>query len=170
MAHIYISLGSNVEKERYVNLGLDALEKAFGYIDVSSLYACEAVGFDGPEFYNLVVHAQTDLSIDALAEQLRAIEFAHGRSPTAIKYSPRTLDLDLLLYDDVIMDSPVQLPRTDILANAFVLWPLSELAPELCHPVNQQSYQSLWQSFDKAAQQIEQVPLTWRTNYLDKQQ
>ncbi len=169
MAHIYISLGSNVEKERYVNLGLDALEKAFGNISVSSLYACEAVGFEGPEFYNLVVHAQTDLSIEALAEQLRAIEYAHGRSPTAKKYSPRTLDLDLLLYDNVIMESPVQLPRTDILVNAFVLWPLSELAPELCHPVSQQSYQSLWQSFDKAAQQIEQVPLAWQPAYINQQ-
>ena len=119
MATIYISLGSNVERDKYVDLGLTALEQAYGSLIVSSLYACEAVGFDGPEFYNLVVKAGTKQSLDQVAACLREIEYAHGRSPTAIKYSPRTLDLDLLLYDDMICDSPAQLPRDETSTNVF---------------------------------------------------
>ena len=109
---------------------------------MSSLYACEAVGFDGPEFYNLVVKASTNQSLNDVAQCLRDIEYSHGRSPTAIKYSPRTLDLDLLLYDDVVCDSPAQLPRDEILTSAFVLWPLAEIAPELKHPISRLSYQA----------------------------
>ncbi|WP_448212803.1 2-amino-4-hydroxy-6-hydroxymethyldihydropteridine diphosphokinase [Colwellia sp. MEBiC06753] len=164
MAIIYISLGSNIEREKYVIKGLDDLQAAFGTLEVSSLYACEAVGFDGPEFYNLVVKANTTMSLDEVANCLRNIEYSNGRSPTSVKYSPRTLDLDLLLFDDVITDSPAQIPRDEILTSAFVLWPLAEIAPELIHPVTQQSYQTLWQAFDKCSQVIKQLPLTWQPN------
>ena len=163
MATIYISLGSNVERDKYVDLGLTALESAFGTLVVSSLYACEAVGFDGPEFYNLVVKASTNQSLNDVAQCLRDIEYSHGRSPMAIKYSPRTLDLDLLLYDDVVCDSPAQLPRDEILTSAFVLWPLAEIAPELKHPISQRSYQALWQAFDQQSQKIAQLDLPWHS-------
>ncbi|WP_286263016.1 2-amino-4-hydroxy-6-hydroxymethyldihydropteridine diphosphokinase [Thalassotalea atypica] len=162
MAQIYISLGSNVEKERYVDLGLSALSETFGCLEVSSLYACEAVGFDGPEFYNLVVGAKTELSIEQLARKLKDIEYAHGRCPDAKKFSPRTLDLDLLLFDDLIAQSPTQVPRPDILNSAFVLWPLTEIAGGLIHPEVNQSYQQLWSAFDKSKQKISQLPLAWQ--------
>lgn len=162
MAQIYISLGSNIEKEKYVAKGLDDLTALLGDIDVSSLYACEAVGFDGPEFYNLVVGANTSLSLNDLAQALRQIELDNGRAANAIKYSPRTLDLDLLLYDQEICHSPVQLPRDEITTSAFVLWPLAELAPDLIHPTLGTSYQVLWQAFDKSSQQITQLPLPWQ--------
>lgn len=162
MATIYISIGSNVERETYVNKGLDDLCSLLGELTVSSLYACEAVGFEGPEFYNLVVKAITDLPLNELATRLREIEFANGRALDAIKYSPRTLDLDLLLYDNVVCNTPVQLPRDEILKHAFVLWPLAEVAPDAIHPVNGQSYAELWQAFDRASQQIEQEPLLWK--------
>ncbi|NMP32121.1 2-amino-4-hydroxy-6-hydroxymethyldihydropteridine diphosphokinase [Thalassotalea sp. M1531] len=164
MADIYISLGSNIEREKYVNKGLWALENAFGEIAVSSLYACEAIGFEGPEFYNLVVSANTSKTLSEVAELLRDIEYDNGRSPDAYKYSPRTLDLDLLLFDDVIANEPAQIPRDEILKNAFVLWPLAELAPKLIHPVKQKNYASLWQQFDKTSQKIAQLPLTWQSN------
>ncbi len=162
MAQIYISLGSNVERERYVNLGLDALAQLLGPLNVSSLYACEAVGFTGPEFYNLVVGAQTSLPLLALSEALRQIEYDNGRCPNAKKYSPRTLDLDLLLYDDVITQAPVILPRPEITTSAFVLRPLCEIAGSLFHPQLKQSYQQLWQDFDQSSQHIIQHPLTWQ--------
>ena len=162
MAHIYISLGSNIEKERYVGLGLDSLAEVLGTLQVSSLYECEAVGFEGPEFYNLVVGANTSMPLEQLTEKLRTIEYFHGRSPKAKKFSPRTLDLDLLLYDDLITEQPAQLPRAEILHNAFVLWPLAEIAGHLVHPIAKRTYQQLWQEFDKSTQKISQLPLTWQ--------
>ncbi len=163
MARIYISLGSNIEKERYVDLGLTSLAKVLGALDISSLYECEAVGFEGPEFYNLVVGADTSMSLEQLAQALKEIEYSHGRSPDAKKFSPRTLDLDLLLYDDLITDDLAQLPRAEILHNAFVLWPLAEIAGHLVHPIVKKSYYQLWQDFDKTTQKISQLPLTWQS-------
>jgi len=161
MADIYISLGSNVERDKYVEQGLNELAHAFGHLRVSSLYACEAVGFEGPEFYNLVVYASTEHSLEEVATLLRTIEYRNGRCPNAVKYSPRTLDLDLLLYDDVIANEPAQIPRDEILKNAFVLWPLAELAPNILHPETKQSYKSHWQLFDQSSQKIKQLPLRW---------
>ena len=161
MAKIYISLGSNVEREHYVGAGLIALQQAFGDINVSSLFESEAIGFAGAAFYNLVVAVDTLLSFEDVATLLKKIEFAHGRSIKAKKYSPRTLDLDLLLYNNVIAQKPAQIPRDEILTNAFVLWPLSELAGELAHPVNKKTYRQLWQEYDQSSQKLRKVPLNW---------
>ena len=160
MAEIYISLGSNINRQYHVEKGLDALAKLFGFLNLSSLFESEAVGFAGKPFYNMVVGARTELSLVELSQALRTIEYANGRSENAKKFSPRTLDLDLLLYDDVIAEIPAQIPRDEITKNAFVLWPLAEIASELVHPVIGESYQSLWQKYDKK-QQLHKVPLKW---------
>ncbi len=162
MALIYISLGSNVERERYVNEGLTALSQSFGKLTLSSLFESEAIGFTGAAFYNMVIGLSTSMNVEQVAQQLRTIEFAHGRSLDAKKYSPRTLDLDLLLFDDLIIDSPAQLPRDEITKNAFVLWPLAEIAGELLHPIFKTSYQQLWQDYDKSSQILRKVPLNWQ--------
>jgi len=161
MARLYISLGSNVNRQQYVNTGLIALEALFGELTLSSLFASKAVGFDGAEFYNMVIGASTELSIEQVAKALRDIEFANGRQMNAKKYSPRTLDLDLLLFDNLILDNPAQIPRVEITENAFVLWPLAEVAPQLKHPILNKSYQHLWQAYDKTKQQLTIVDFTW---------
>ena len=125
MTRIYISLGSNIEREHHIRAGLDALHAEFGELTVSRVFESEAVGFAGRPFYNLVVGADTDLPLATLCQRLRAMEFAHGREPDAKKFAPRTLDLDLLLYGNLVCDVPVALPRGEILTNAFVLWPLA---------------------------------------------
>ena len=162
MARLYISLGSNVDRQQHVKSGLTALEQLFGQLTLSSLFASKAVGFDGAEFYNMVIGATTELNIEQVATALRDIEFANGRQIDAKKYSPRTLDLDLLLFDDLILDHPVQIPRAEINENAFVLWPLAEVAPELQHPILKQSYQQLWQSYDNK-QQLTKVSFFWQS-------
>jgi len=161
MAQIYISLGTNIEREHYLKQGLTALVEVFGELTLSSLYESEPVGFVGNAFYNLVIGVTTNFSVAAVAKILREIEFANGRSINAKKFSPRTLDLDLLLYDDLILAEPAQIPRDEITKNAFVLWPLAEIAPQLKHPILQQSYHQLWQNYDQSSQQLTKKPLVW---------
>ncbi|MFM5205291.1 2-amino-4-hydroxy-6-hydroxymethyldihydropteridine diphosphokinase [Aeromonas veronii] len=161
MTTIYISLGSNIERERHIRAGLDALHAEFGELRVSRVFESEAVGFNGRPFYNLVAAAETDLPLAAVCQRLRAMEFAHGREPDAKKFAPRTLDLDLLLYDDLVCDTPLVLPRGEVLTNAFVLWPLAELAPKLRHPVDGRTMGELWQAYDKASQQLCPIPFHW---------
>jgi len=165
MADIYISLGSNVEREYHVQQGLKALAVAFNLpfeqLLLSSLFESEAVGFSGNAFYNMVIGIKTSLSVEQVAIKLRNIEFNHGRTNDAKKFSPRTLDLDLLLYDDLIIDSPAQLPRNEINKNAFVLWPLSEVAPQVVHPIIKKNYYTLWQNYDKNYQQLKIVANCW---------
>ncbi|TWX57019.1 2-amino-4-hydroxy-6-hydroxymethyldihydropteridine diphosphokinase [Colwellia hornerae] len=161
MARLYISLGSNVNRQHYLHKGLTALEALLGELTLSSLFASKAVGFDGAEFYNMVIGATTELNIVQVTKALREIEFTNGREIDAKKYSPRTLDLDLLLFDDLVLDTPAQIPRAEITENAFVLWPLAEVAPELKHPILKKSYQQLWQAYDKKQQQITTVDFSW---------
>ncbi|WP_057832553.1 2-amino-4-hydroxy-6-hydroxymethyldihydropteridine diphosphokinase [Colwellia sp. TT2012] len=165
MAQIYISLGSNVEREHNVKQGLISLAKAFelpfAQLTLSSLFECEAIGFNGPAFYNMVIAIKCRQSIEQVASMLREIEFSHGRDHKAKKFSPRTLDLDLLLYDNLVIEQPVQIPRDEITKNAFVLWPLSQVAPELAHPVLQQNYRDLWQGYNKTSQQLSIVANCW---------
>ncbi len=161
MARIYISLGSNIEPEQHLQAGLKSLRACFGPLRLSSMYESEAVGFSGTNFLNMVASAETDLNIAAVVAQFKQIEQNHGRLVGAKKFSPRTLDLDLLLYDHVVCETPVTLPRAEIVNNAFVLWPLAELAPELIHPVVDKSYASLWQEYDKDSQRLWPVTFEW---------
>jgi 2-amino-4-hydroxy-6-hydroxymethyldihydropteridine diphosphokinase len=165
MADIYISLGSNVERIYNVQQGLKALAVAFDLpfeqLTLSSLFESEAIGFNGNAFFNMVIGIKTNDSVEQVAIKLRNIEFTYGRTKDVKKFSPRTLDLDLLLYDDLIIDSPAQLPRNEIDKNAFVLWPLSEVAPKLIHPVIKQSYSKLWQQYDINHQQLKIVANCW---------
>lgn len=165
MAQIYISLGSNIEREHYVKQGLISLAKAFNLpfdeLTLSSLFESEAVGFTGAAFYNMVIGITCPHSIEQVATLLKAIETSHGRDHTAKKFSPRGLDLDLLLYDDLIINQPAQLPRDEITKNAFVLWPLSQVAPDLAHPILKQNYRDLWQGYNKNSQRLSIVANCW---------
>ncbi|TGD72492.1 2-amino-4-hydroxy-6-hydroxymethyldihydropteridine diphosphokinase [Mangrovimicrobium sediminis] len=148
MAQVFLGLGSNVERERYIAAGLDALAELFGELAISPVYDCPAVGFDGQPFYNLVVGVETTLSVGELARRLRAIEMAHGRAADAPRFAPRQLDIDILTYDDLtgVIDG-VELPRGELLNRAFVLRPMADLVPDLCHPLDGRSYASLWRAF-----------------------
>lgn len=167
MAIIFISLGSNIDRVYHVRQGLDALAKTFEIpfekLILSSLFESEAVGFSGSAFYNMVIGIETQCSIEQVSLKLRTIEIDYGRTFDAKKFSPRTLDLDLLLYDNLIIDKPAQLPRDEINKNAFVLWPLSEIAPNFIHPVIKLNYQTLWQNYDKTSQQLTIVENCWNS-------
>ena len=155
MATIYISLGSNINREENTRTGVKALKQAFGDLTLSSVYESEAVGFDGDAFYNMVIACEVSTSVHDTNQILRDIEDANGRDRSGPKFSSRTLDLDLLLYDDLKLDeNGLKLPRGEILKNAFVLWPLAEIAPDLKHPEAGISYAELWSAFDKSKETL----------------
>jgi len=155
MPRVWVSIGSNIDRERHIRAALQHLREAFGELVVSPVYESAAVGFDGAPFFNLVAGFFNNAPATELAVRLRAIEEAHGRLRDGPKFSSRTLDIDLLTWGDaVVRAGKLELPRDEILKYAFVLRPLADVAPEERHPVAGRSYRELWQAFDQAAQPL----------------
>jgi 2-amino-4-hydroxy-6-hydroxymethyldihydropteridine diphosphokinase len=162
MPKCFISIGSNIDKDKNTLISLQELKRHFGKLTISSIYESEPVGFTGDSFYNLVVGFNSELSIKEVAKQLRQIELDNGRTRNSQKFSPRTLDLDLILYNDLIInDGALQIPRDEIERYAFVLEPLAEIAPNLIHPISHISYADLWGKFDKSNLHQKRVTPTW---------
>ncbi|MBF8223841.1 2-amino-4-hydroxy-6-hydroxymethyldihydropteridine diphosphokinase [Halomonas sp. 328] len=158
------SIGSNIDRDHHVHRCLDALAEAFGELEISRVFDSEPVGFeDGRNFYNLVVAFESDASVGELQAWCKRLEFAHGRRKDSPKFSPRTLDIDLLTVGELTgMQDGVALPRDEILHHAFVLWPLAELLPEARHPLDGRRYDELWAAFDKRDQTLRPVEFTWQ--------
>ena len=146
----YISVGSNIDKDKHIPASLEALDLHFGNLNISSIYETAPIGFIGDTFYNLIVGFNSQLNVKEVAKILRKIELDNGRTRDSQKFSSRTLDLDLILYDALIInDGRLQIPRDEIERYAFVLEPLAEIAPNLKHPISSLSYADLWKKFDK---------------------
>jgi len=158
---IYISVGSNVDKEKHTKAGLQGMYQAFGELILSSVFESESVGFEGNNFYNLVIKASTTLSIANVCCVLKKIEQDNNRQRGEQKFAPRTLDLDLLLYDRLVTTQPIELPRPEVLYNAFVLKPLAEIAADEIHPVVNKSYANLWQEYNKSQQKLWAIKFDW---------
>jgi 2-amino-4-hydroxy-6-hydroxymethyldihydropteridine diphosphokinase len=162
MAKVFLGVGSNIEREKYISAGLAALGEMFIIEAISSVYESASVGFVGNPFYNLVVQISTDLSVGNLQSHLRELENANGCLRNVASDGSRTLDIDILLYDDMVgCIEGVLLPREEILFNAFVLWPMAEIAPLDLHPGKLKDYQTLWAEFDKAKQAIHCVDVVF---------
>jgi len=156
---VYVGIGSNIEPRNRIPQALRLLEARFGGLRVSQTYECPAVGFDGDAFFNLVAGFETTESALDVVHGLREIEQQCGRNRSETMRS-RTLDLDLLLYGDLVSDdADVRVPRSDILRYAFVLKPLAELVPGARHPVDGRTYKALWAGFDAADQPL--TPVRW---------
>ena len=164
MPDVFLSLGSNIDPEAHIPSALDDLRKLFGPLRLSSLYETAAVGFDGPPFHNLIAAFHSDRDAREIARLLRGIEEQHGRSRTSQKFSSRTLDVDLILYGDSVLDEPhLHLPRDEITRYAFVLEPLAEIAPDLRHPVIGKTYRELWATFNHTTPQKKLGPINTLT-------
>ncbi|MDP2610456.1 MULTISPECIES: 2-amino-4-hydroxy-6-hydroxymethyldihydropteridine diphosphokinase [unclassified Oceanobacter] len=156
MAVVFLGIGSNQRPEENIVAGLVALEQQFCLEQVSPWYRSPAMGFDGPAFINLVVKISTDLSLQALGRVLKQLERDFGRAPDAVKFSSRTLDVDVLLYNDLVGEyEGHSLPRGDIRRCAFVLRPLLDIAPDLSCPSSHQRFDSFWPAL--ALQPLEQI-------------
>jgi 2-amino-4-hydroxy-6-hydroxymethyldihydropteridine diphosphokinase len=144
----YLGIGSNLDVERNVRSGADALRETFGEVHFSPVYRSAAVGFTGGDFINLAACITTRLQPLELKDYLNALENRHGRLRNTPKFSDRTLDVDILLYDDLYLHCPaLVLPRPEVLHYAHVLKPLADLAPELIHPVARRCMDELWRNF-----------------------
>ena len=145
MARVAVSIGSNLERERNVKDALAALGKTFGELLRSPVYESAAYGFDGPPFYNLVVVFETPLDVRAVRAKIQAIENLQGRKIGENRSGSRSLDLDLLLYDDAVFrDQGLDVPRRELFEHAYILKPLADLLPAAPHPVTGESFADIW--------------------------
>lgn len=148
MNQIALGLGSNINREENIRSGIEILSSLLIDIRVSPIYEARSVGFYGDNFFNLVVVGKTELSLASLAELLRDIEYDHGRTKNAEKYSSRTLDIDILTYGNSVGECDgIVLPRDEIVWQAYVLKPLVDLCSNDRHPALNTRYRDLWEAF-----------------------
>ena len=160
MTDVYVAAGSNVEPHQNLRAALRALEQVYPSLRISPAYRNKAVGFDGDDFINLVVGFSTDDPVALVRQQLQGIEAQCGRPPGAPKWAPRAMDLDILLYGDLISTEPgLVLPRPDLLRRPYMLKPMVDIAPQVMHPVLPRSMRELWEAFDSAGHEMTVVSL-----------
>ena len=147
MSTAWLGLGSNINAEANIRASIRELEAQFNTLSLSPAYVSTAVGFDGNDFINLVARVETDMHPTALRLYLRDLEDRYDRKRDVPKFSDRSLDIDILLYDDLVLLSPVlELPRAEILKFSHVLKPLADLEPDLIHPTKLKTMAEIWAS------------------------
>lgn len=147
MSTAWLGLGSNVNAQTHIRAAIDELHKQFETVELSPAYASTAVGFVGDDFINLVARVETGMSPLGLRQYLRDLEDRYGRKRDVPKFSDRSLDIDILLYDDLVVLSPVlEIPRAEITKYAHVLKPLADLEPDLIHPTERRCMAEIWKT------------------------
>ena len=162
MPSVYLSIGSNVDRRHNVKSCISSLKAIFGNLSMSPVYESDSVGFEGDNFYNLVVSVQTALSVGQISQVLKKLENEHGRDRSAPKFGPRTLDIDIITVDDFVGEyDGVKLPREELLENAFVLLPMVKLIGNELHPETKRSYIDHWHEFDKTKQFLTEISFSF---------
>jgi 2-amino-4-hydroxy-6-hydroxymethyldihydropteridine diphosphokinase len=155
MPKVYVAAGSNIDPQANLARAQSELARMFAALTVSPWYRNAAVGFAGEDFINFVFGFETALDVHDIQLRLREVEARCGRPPNAPKWAARAMDLDILLYGDLVLDEPqLQLPRPDLLVRPYMLGPLADIAPDLRHPTQGRSIAQLWAAFDPAAHQM----------------
>jgi 2-amino-4-hydroxy-6-hydroxymethyldihydropteridine diphosphokinase len=155
VARVFLGLGANVgNRIENLRLALRWLPPECTVVAVSSLYSSRAVVLadapPGPDYLNAACEVATALDPQALLRRLKQIEHDIGRRP-APRWSPRPIDIDILLYGDAIIDSPeLQVPHPLMLERAFVLVPLAEIAADVVHPISRTRIGDLAEAADAA--------------------
>lgn len=134
MTTVCLDIGSNIDRRLNIQSCVDQLCKDFPDIVYSKAYESEAFGFDGDAFINLSARFETDLDYKTLKQYLHKLEDQHARKRDDEKFISRTLDADVLLFGDLVLQPKIDLPRAEILKFPFVLFPLSEISGDVFHP------------------------------------
>jgi 2-amino-4-hydroxy-6-hydroxymethyldihydropteridine diphosphokinase len=157
---VFVAAGSNLDPEKHLARACADIRHSWPDARFSSAYRNVAVGFEGPDFINLVVGFSTTQPLAAVIARLQAIETQCGRPRFAPKWASRTMDLDVLLYGDrVEKTSEYTLPRPDLLKRPYMLGPMAEIAPDIVHPTAMKSIGQLWKEFDRDGHAMSPVDL-----------
>lgn len=159
MTRVHVAAGSNVDARRNLARAARELRAGFGAVDFSPAYRNAAVGFEGDDFLNWVAGFDTALGVDEVIAELQRIEGLCGRTRDAPKWAPRSMDLDILLFGDLVVERPgLVLPRPDLVRRPYMLGPMADLAPALRHPTLGRTMAELWRDFDRAAHPMHREP------------
>jgi 2-amino-4-hydroxy-6-hydroxymethyldihydropteridine diphosphokinase len=158
MAQISVSLGSNIDSEQNIRRAIELLQQRYGELAISPVYQTASVGFEGDDFLNLVVVFTALDEVGDIVKELKQIEDKMGRDRSLPRFAARSIDLDLLTYDSLVIDANgIQIPRHEILKNAFVLKPLSDIMGGEKHPVVGKTYNELWDEMKNSADRVENI-------------
>ena len=155
----YLGLGSNIEAERNIASAIARLHETFDGIEFSPFYRCTPFGFEGEDFINGVARVTTGMMPMELKNWLIELENQHGRDREVPKYSSRTLDVDILLYDDLVTVCPaLTIPHPRMHKRRFVLQPICDINPNIKHPVLKITVQGLLNRLCAETQRIVAEP------------
>ncbi|MDB6164361.1 MAG: 2-amino-4-hydroxy-6-hydroxymethyldihydropteridine diphosphokinase [Xanthomonadaceae bacterium] len=156
----YLSLGSNLDPENNLRRAVAALRARFGEVVVSPVYRTAAEGFSGPDFLNAIAIIDSDIHPFALNDWLHALEIVQGRDRRDEYYSNRPLDIDIIYFGNLVLEGPgeFQLPRPE-LHHAYVLKPLSDVAPDFVDPLRKMTLAKLWKAHPRSATPPAQVAI-----------
>ena len=157
---VFLSLGSNIDPEENLKYACRELKKAFGNIQISSVYKNKPIGFEGNDFLNMVVKVKSTFNPNEMLDFIRGLEAATGRDIGIGAFDSRTLDIDMLLFGSLVHpEKPFKIPRNDIELYSFVLCPLAEIEPDGIHPITGKTFKDLWESFDQAEHPLSKASL-----------
>ena len=157
MNRVVVSLGSNIDRRNNVRFALEQLNSRFADLEISRIFETRSVGFEGPDFYNLVAGFTSGLEFTDVRAELKEIERRAGREVREKSYGSRVLDIDILLFGEQVLRPDYNVPRDEIDKFAYVLKPLSDLYPDMVHPVTGQRFAQMWASFDGEDQCVDVV-------------
>lgn len=148
LREVFLGIGSNVNARQNILAGIDALNQKLGGGNYSSVYQTQAAGFDGDDFLNLVGRFSTTVALEELLQFIKTIEYSFGRRKESGRFSPKALDIDVLLYGDLRgQHADIDLPREEITQSIYVLKPLAEINPNLRLDDSDVSLSSMLSSF-----------------------
>jgi 2-amino-4-hydroxy-6-hydroxymethyldihydropteridine diphosphokinase len=148
---IFLGIGSNLESEKHINSCINYFKASFKDCIISPIYQSPSYGFIGNDFYNLVIAINTHFELYKFKQWIMRLEDIHGRDRSQQRYSNRTLDIDILLYNDLLVNTEeLILPRPELLRQDYILKPMVDIAASLLHPSTRKSFLFHWQHMKKS--------------------